>query len=398
MLPPEKGSAIAAETQTGEQASPKPEIGTHPVPAVVAPPKAPPSARSKPAIRLWLWAAAGLLAVGAGLAFYFQPWIAKTTSVVFETVALGPVTRVLAVNGRIAAAHSVDLRPQVSGTLADILVDEGDSVAQGADLARIDPSAQRAVARQAIAGLDSALVAQEQAQATYTRTKALGRNVPRNTLENAARAVQSAEQEVARMTALFDSAQIRLDDFTIRAPIAGTVLTLNVDPGQSVDPSTVLMTIADLSVLEVETDVDEAYATQIAQGQRAVLQLAGETTLREGRVSAVSQRVDAATGGLAVTLAFDAPVTAPVALTVTANIVVDSVGAAMTLPRAAVVTDALGTAVFVVIDGVAQRRRVQVIDWPAARLIVTSGVSPGDVVVADATGIVDGQAVSAVLP
>ncbi|RKE94265.1 hypothetical protein C8N30_3385 [Sulfitobacter guttiformis] len=52
------------------------------------------------------------------------------------------------------------------------------------------------------------------------------------------------------------------------------------------------MTLADLSHLEVETDWDEAFVTQIRLGQHAVLQLAGKTTLRDSRFSSVSQRVD----------------------------------------------------------------------------------------------------------
>jgi hypothetical protein len=71
------------------------------------------------------------------------------------------------------------------------------------------------------------------------------------------------------------------------------------------------MTVADLGELVVEADVDEAYATQIAEGQPAVLQLAGETGTRDGHVSFVSRRVDVDTGGLAVKIAFDAPVDGP---------------------------------------------------------------------------------------
>jgi hypothetical protein len=50
-------------------------------------------------------------------------------------------------------------------------------------------------------------------------------------------------------------------------------------------------------------------------------------------------------------------------------------------------------AVFVMADGLAQQRPIAVIDWPAARLIVTDGLAPGDVLIADAAGLVDGQAV-----
>ena len=162
-----------------------------------------------------------------------------------ETLALAPTTRVLAVNGSIAAARSVDQRPLVSCTLAEVLVAEGDVVPAQTDLARIDEAAQQAVVRQAVAAIDAAIVAQDDAQRTYARDLLLAGTITQTALADAKRALDSATQEVARMTALFDAAQIKLDDFTIRAPIAGTVLPLDVDPGQSVDASTVLMTLAE---------------------------------------------------------------------------------------------------------------------------------------------------------
>jgi RND family efflux transporter MFP subunit len=274
-------------------------------------------------------------------------------------------------------------------------VAEGDFVRAGDDLARIDPAAQLAVLRQAVAGLDAALVAQAQARATLARTDALGANVSRAALDAATATAQAAAQDVARATAMVDQAQIQLANFTLRAPITGTVLALHVETGQSVDPSTRLLTIADLTGLVVETDVDEAYATQIRIGLPAVLQFAGEASVRPGQVRFVSQRIDAATGGLAVQLEFAEAVSAPIGLTVTANIIVDQQEAAFTVPRAAIVSTDAGTGVFVVADGMAQSRAVTVIDWPAARLVVTDGLIEGDTVITDAAGISNGQIVQA---
>lgn len=336
-----------------------------------------------------------LAACLGGLA-WFQPWATAVTEVRVEDVVLGPVARVLAVNGRVAGEVSVAVRPLVSGFLSAVSVLEGDAVAAGAVVAIIDPATQVAVVRQAVAGLDAALVAQADAQSTYSRTDALGANAAGVVLENATRAVQSATQEVARMTALLEQAQIQLAKFTITAPIAGTVLELSAEPGQTVDAVTVLMTIADLRRLVVETDVDESYATQIRLDQTATLQLAGETEVRQGHVSFVSQRVDVATGGLSIDLTPDTALVAPIGLTVTANITVDDRAAAITVPRAAIVRDENGSAVFVVRDGLASRQSVAVIEWPAARLIVIDGLEVGEIVIGDATGINDGRAVKVV--
>lgn len=358
----------------------------------------PPPSSAAPARRRWLWALSGLVAAGVGVALYLQPWVERPVTVPVETVTEGPATRVLAVNGQIAARHSVDVRALVGGRLAEMALNEGDTVAQGAVLARIDAAGQRASVQQAVAVLDTALVAQARAEDALARAEALGAVIPRTELEAAARALQTAMQDVARATAQVAQAQVLFDNHTIHAPMAGTVLVLNVEPGQAIDPATILMTIADLDQLIVEADVDEAYATRITTGLPALLRLAGEDAARAGRVEFVSQRVDAATGGLSLGLGFDTPVRAPVGLTVTTNIIVDERAEAITVPRAAITETAEGATVFVVSDGIAEARAVTVIDWPAARLILTDGLAPGEVLITDAAGIADGQAVQVAVP
>lgn len=343
--------------------------------------------------RWWLWVAGGVVGVAAAGLVYLQPWVPSPLSVAVEQIAMAPVTRLLAVNGRIAALHSVDLRPLAGGALTQVSVVEGQEVNAGQVLARIDTSAQDAVVRQALAALDAALVAQEQADATYQRSLALGANVSTAMLEADQRAAQRAMQEVARVAAMLEQAQVQLDRHTLYAPIAGTIIAMNAEPGQIVDTGMVLMTLADLGALIVETDVDEAYAGQVAVGQEAVMRFAGEAGTLSGLVRSVAGRVDAATGGLAVKIGFDEPVIAPIGLTVTANIIVDRREAALTVPRSAIVTEGTDTSVFLVRDGVARLQPVMVIDWPAARLIVTEGLAPGDPVIVDAASLSDGQPV-----
>lgn len=341
--------------------------------------------------RRWLWGVAGLLILAVGGLVWSQVWMARPTVVTVEIATLAPVTRVLAVNGRIAAVRSVDVRSVVSGTLAQLPVAEGDTVEAGQILAQLDAGAQTAAVRQAMAALDAALVTQQQASEAYDRAAVLGDNVARTVLEADAFALRSATQEVARLTALLDQAQIVLGTYTIRAPVAGTVLALDAEAGQIVGPSARLLTLADLTELVVEADVDEAYATQIAVDLPAIVQLAGESTTREGHVSFVSNRVDEATGGLAIKIAFDSPVSAPVGLTVATNVIVERREAALTVPRTALLN---ADGVFVVSDDVAELQPVTVVDWPAARLIVTGGLEAGEAVIMDATGITDGQTVT----
>lgn len=362
------------------------------------PPKSSASAEQAQKKRIWIWSACGLLSVALAALVYFQFLAAKPRTVVVETATLAPVTRVLAVNGRIAAVHPVEVRSAVTGSLVALLVSEGDLVAADQILARVDNDAQTAIVKQADAALGSARVAQQEAKEAYDRAVLLGADIARTVREARAHDVQTAAKDVARQVAALDQAKAVLETYTIRAPIAGKVVTLDVEDGQIVGASVPLLTLADLGDLIVEADVDEVYAAQIAEGQSAVLQMAGETGTRQGHVSFVSTRVDVATGGLAIKISYDSPVQAPMGMTVTTNIIVEQRDAALTIPRTAIFTGDNGTGVFLVENGSARFQIVSPVDWPADRLIVTAGLAEGDVIVTDAEGLIDGQAVAVEQP
>ncbi len=133
-------------------------------PATVAPPNR----------KVWLWISASVVALLLAALAYSQLWMAGPSVVAVERVRAAPVTRLLAVNGRIAAVNSVDIRPVVSGTLIAIAVSEGDEVVADQILAQVDAAAQNAIVRQAMAGLDVALVTQAQATESYERALSLG--------------------------------------------------------------------------------------------------------------------------------------------------------------------------------------------------------------------------------
>lgn len=104
---------------------------------VVPPPEQPVPEGPKTSKRRWLWGAGGGIALGVGVLAYIQPWMAPIAQVGVDVVALGPVSRILAVNGRVAGEVSVKVRPLVSGTRV-----EGDVIKVGIVLAHIDPATQ----------------------------------------------------------------------------------------------------------------------------------------------------------------------------------------------------------------------------------------------------------------
>ncbi len=127
-------------TQENRDPSPRGEpVAAQLVPALR--PVAPEPARKR---RLWLWGAAGLLALAVIGLGYSQFWMARPTPVTVEIAAPAPVTRVLAVNGRIAAVRSVDVRSVVTGSLTSLPIAEGDRVEEDQILAQVDSGAQNA--------------------------------------------------------------------------------------------------------------------------------------------------------------------------------------------------------------------------------------------------------------
>ena len=337
------------------------------------------------------WAFGLALILGLVWVIWAQPFTAKPAQVTVEVVKAAPAQRVLAVNGQVAAVSSVLVRASVSGSLAGQMAEEGQKVSVGDILAQLDATQQQAVVRQAQSALAQGILVQAQAASDYARLRDLGSTTARVKIEDAARALARAAQSVESLRAVLEQAQIQLARYTVRAPIAGVIMQRNADPGQFIEPALSIFTLSDLSSLRIETNLDEAYATQIATGQTAVLQLVGTTGTEDGTVSFVSPRVDPATGGLQIKITPDAPLQAPVGLTVTANIIVEDSPLALTIPRTAMVA---GPAVFLLAAGHAVKTPVAVIDWPAARLIVTKGLSEGDSLIANAANLQDGQAVT----
>lgn len=347
--------------------------------------------------RRWGWLVVLLLLVGGAGAYAWveRPWEARATSVATETVAEGPVSQVLAVNGRIAARTSVTVRAAVSSQAVLIGAAEGDQVSAGQVLVELDTALVQAQWQQAKAALEAQHVKQSLAAATAERTRALGENTPRFSIQDAELALAAAVNETARLQAALDQVDKQRAQYTITAPISGVVLSRGVDQGQLVDPQTELFVVADTDDLVVETDVDELYSSRVAAGLKALLKPVGATVAQHGTVVFAAPTVDASTGGRAIKIAFDDPVSLPVGLTVNANVIVAEVPNSLSIPRGAIVTEGTQSHVLVIEDGVAVTRPITFDDWPAERVIVTSGLAAGDVVILDPAAVSAGDIVAA---
>ena len=164
--------------------------------------------------------------------------------------------------GQIEAMQSVELRPDIEGRIAEILVREGATVARGAPLFKVDDAELRAeVAR--------AEVDRDLARQSLARTRELlGQKASsQSELERAEATSRSTEAQLALL-------KVRLDRTVVRAPFAGVAGERHVSLGDYVTTSTPLLTVQTVSPQRASFQVPERYADQLEVGQQVTFRVA----------------------------------------------------------------------------------------------------------------------------
>ena len=185
----------------------------------------------------------------------------------YVVVAEQPVTLTSELPGRTSAYETSDVRPQVNGIIVARLFQEGDRVAKGEALYRIDPAPYQAQAASARAALT-------RAQAAIASSAALARRygelvkinaISRQDYENAVTAADQARADVAAQQALLRSATIDLGRTVIRAPISGRI-------GRSIYTTGALVTASQPNALTTIQRLDPMYV-DIQQSSADLLKL-----------------------------------------------------------------------------------------------------------------------------
>jgi HlyD family secretion protein len=194
----------------------------------------------------------------------------------------------LRVSGVVRAANQVEIRPEISAMVAEVLVRSGDSVTRGQPLVRLDPDPQRQELRQgqasvrlaeAEAAAARARLTELEAQATRNRKLAergVVSELERETVEAQVAAAQAAvKQGQARVDESRASVGLRrstLDKTVLRSPISGRVGRREAtEPGMLVTPSTVLFVVGDLTRVIVDVPLTEKMLARVRPGQPATL-------------------------------------------------------------------------------------------------------------------------------
>lgn len=211
------------------------------------------------------------------------------TAVQAADVKRGKIASTVRAPGRIQPVTQVKLSANVPGEVVRLAVKEGDVVRKGQFLLQLDDTQVRSRVRESEAALEAARsnlrlaeasLAQSDAslqrkEALFTRKLVSPEEVEAaRTQRNADKArVDAGREEISRAVATLAGARDNLRKTAFYAPIPGTVTQLAIERGEIVvtgtmnNPGTVILTIADMSAMKVEADVDETDVSSVALAQ-----------------------------------------------------------------------------------------------------------------------------------
>ncbi|MBX6373352.1 MAG: efflux RND transporter periplasmic adaptor subunit [Acetobacteraceae bacterium] len=307
-------------------------------------------------------------------------WRALPPAVAIALATSGPAVEAVYATGSVEPVQWAKVGPATRGRVVAVLVEEGERVAPGQIMARLDD-------RETRARVEEAEVRARQAADELARVRPL---VASGAVSRAEADRRESEARAARAVA--DAAARRLDDYLVRAPDAGVVLRRDVEVGEIVDTPAALFWVGETRPLRVTAEVDEEDIARVTVGQRALLRAdAFPGQVMEARVAQITPMGDTTRKSYRVRLALPDDTPLRIGMTVEANIVLREDPEAVLVPPRAL---AEGGRVFVVEKEIAQLRRVQPgVQGPRATEI-RRGLAAGEAVVLDPpAGLRDGQPV-----
>ena len=217
----------------------------------------------------------------------------QTVSVVVASMQNLP--RTVTASGTVSAWEEVPVGAETGGlTATGVFVDEGTYVRQGQPLVQMNDALLRAQLRQQQASVQSAQANAARDQAALGRAQELKERgfLSQASLDTALANKRASDANVAAAQASLSETRTRLSQATIKAPVAGLVISRSVTRGQIISPGTELFRIVRDGRLELDAQVPETDLALVRAGQSAVISSdqIGETT---GRVRIVTPEVNA---------------------------------------------------------------------------------------------------------
>ncbi|HJU41625.1 MAG TPA: efflux RND transporter periplasmic adaptor subunit [Vicinamibacterales bacterium] len=281
----------------------------------------------------WVWVVIVVLVAVGSMGAYFARRGENGTLVTVETIQKRDLEAIVSASGKIEPKKTVNISAQTPGRVTRLGVQEGDRVRLGQFLLQIDPVNAAAAVRRDVAAVAGAQTTLEQARVSLQSAKAnldvARQNLKRQqelwaagltTRESLERAeaelevreselkareqeIKTRETQLQQQQAGLASSQHTLAQVQFTAPFDGIVTRRNIEEGENVvigtmnNPGTVLLTVADMSVIEAEVEVDETDIPFVQIGQPAKIEIDAITGKSfSGRVTEIGNSPIQATG------------------------------------------------------------------------------------------------------
>ena len=227
------------------------------------------------------------LAVAAGAAYYFFSSNNKQeTTYLTESVTRGDVEKTVVASGSVESVNEVDVGAQASGKITKLYVKLGQEIKKGEMIADIDSTTQintlntqKAALVSYQAQLKAKKTAYDVALSSYNRLSKLysqkatsldSVNTAKSTLDNAKAEMEAIEANIKQAEIEVNTAETNVGYTKITAPMDGTVISVPVSEGQTVNANQTtptIVTIADLSKMKIKPEISEGDITKVKAGQ-----------------------------------------------------------------------------------------------------------------------------------
>ncbi len=227
------------------------------------------------------------LAVAAGAAYYFFSNNNKQeTTYLTESVTRGNVEKTVVASGSVESVNEVDVGAQASGKITKLYVKLGQEIKKGEMIADIDSTTQintlntkKAALVSYQAQLKAKKTAYDVALSSYNRLSKLytqkatsfdSLNTAKSTLDNAKAEMEAIEANIKQAEIEVNTAETNVGYTKITAPMDGTVISVPVSEGQTVNANQTtptIVTIADLSKMKIKPEISEGDITKVKAGQ-----------------------------------------------------------------------------------------------------------------------------------
>jgi len=284
-------------------------------------------------------------------------------------------------SGSLMAPRTAVVRAKASGTLLALSVAEGHRVKAGQVLGSIDLADLQSRAAERSAGVDSAQARVVEAERAHAANEGLARQqfISANALESSRATLETARAQLKSTQAALATSKLGIREAALTAPINGVIGRRNVLPGEKVSAEQELMTVVDLSVLELAGVVGTHQVSALKPGQLLSVRVEGAAAPVNGRIDRIAPSAEPGTRGIRVVVVLANPDEAfRAGQYASAVVMLDDSAQRLTVPIASVGQASGQDYVWTVEKGVLVRRIVITgrRDNVGGRVEVTQGLTP----------------------